>query len=240
MSISRGMAQRSGSHACLRILWDLVTILIPGPHPRPPAAASPGWSLETSIFSEGIITSNSAFVYLFMSIYSASPRGTEAPCGRRLQLVPHTLNTGPGSLTLNRRMGRRRATETRSQAREPLSGPSPSSRQGHRCGTRMSSFRQQRERSEGGGTRAGRGSTLAWRACCAPGPAAHGAWGPDPALGGRLGETEPSQSLSQTTHPGPAQGKGVFSARRMGEWYILCVQYNHPHVRWEVRTRRIN
>lgn len=125
MSISRGMAQRSGSHACLGILWDLVTILIPGPHPRPPAAASPGWSLETSIFSEGIITSNSAFVYLFMSIYSASPRGTEAPCGRRLQLVPHTLNTGPGSLTLNRRMGRRRATETHSQAREPLSGPSP-------------------------------------------------------------------------------------------------------------------
>lgn len=125
VSISRGMAQRSGSHACLGILWDLVTILIPGPHPRPPAAASPGWSLETGIFSESIITSNSAFVYLFMSIYSASPRGTEAPCGRRLQLVPHTLNTGPGSLTLNRRMGRRKATETRSQAREPLSGPSP-------------------------------------------------------------------------------------------------------------------
>lgn len=226
------MAQRSGSHACLRILWDLVTILIPGPHPRPPAAASPGWSLETSIFSEGIITSNSAFVYLFMSIYSASPGGTEAPCGRRLQLVPHTLNTGPGSLTLNRRMGRRRATETRSQAREPLSGPSPPADRvtGVAPGCRVSDSSGRGRRAEGraqageahwrGGRAAPRGRLHTERGVRTP--------------------TEPSQSLSQTTHPGPAQGKGVFSARRMGEWYILCVQYNHPHVRWEVRTRCIN
>lgn len=194
MSISRGMAQRSGSHACLGILWDLVTILIPGPHPRPPAAASPGWSLETSIFSEGIITSNSAFVYLFMSIYSASPRGTEAPCGRRLQLVPHTLNTGPGSLTLNRRMGRRRATETRSQAREPLSGPSPPADRvtGVAPGCRVSDSSGRGRRAEGR-AQAGEAHWRGGRA--APRGRLHtGAWGPDPALGGRLGERNPPEA----------------------------------------------